>query len=373
MEYKDIPTKADIERIAAFREAGCVSIYLPTGTTPQEADRARIELKNHLAQAVRDLEALGLPRERIAAVQAEGEVILGDRDFWRYQSRSLAIFLDGELAETFRLPNRLTSACEVSDRFYVKPLLRSVTFPQSALILALAQNSVRLIRIDPEAPPALVEVEGMPLDVASNVGKTSISGRAAEGRIQGSEGQKVRMLEYVQAIDRALHPLLANSTEPLILAAAEPLNGIFRGATNYPRLVEETLQGNPEEKTEDELATAARGVLDALYATKIAGIKDDFESRIAGGTALVDMSDIARAATYGAVETLVFDIDRRVPGSLDDETGAIDFAADDAPGHYGVVDEILRRALASKAKIFAVRAEEVPGGGALAAAVRFPV
>ena len=373
MEYKDIPTKADIERIASLREPGCVSIYLPTGTTPPEADRARIELKNHLGLAVKSLESMGIGRATIGRIQAEGEVILEDRDFWRYQSRSLAVFLDGEVAETFRLPNRLTSACEVADRFYIKPLLRAVTFPQSALILALAQNSVRLIRIDPEAPPALVEVEGMPENVPSAVGLPSVSGRSASGRVQGSEGQKVRMLEYVQAIERALHPLLATSTEPLILAAAEPLAGIFRGATDYPRLLNDVIAGNPEEKTEEELATAARGVLDRLYAGKVAALKEDFSTRIAGGTALVDLSDIARAATYGAVETLVFDIDRRVPGSLDDETGKIAYGDDDAPGNYGVVDEIIRRSLASKAKVYALRAEDVPGGGAVAAAVRFPV
>lgn len=373
MEYKDIPTKADIERIAALREPGCVTIYLPTGTTPAEADRARIELKNHLAQAVRELEAGEVPRRRIATIQLEGEALLEDRDFWRYQSRSLAVFLDGEVAETFRLPNRLLSTCEVGDRFYIKPLLRAVTFPQSALILALAQNSVRLIQVSPEAPAAIVDVPELPRDVAAAVGVTSISGRSPDGRIQGSEGQKVRMLEYAQAIDRALHPLLAATADPLILAAAEPLASIFRGATDASRLVERTIPGNPEEKSEEELATAARGVLDAVYAEKVARLKDDFEARIAAGTALVDLSDIARAATYGAVETLVFDIDRRVPGTLDDETGAIAFADEETPGNYGVVDEIIRRSLGSKARVLALRAEDIPGGGAAAATVRFPV
>jgi hypothetical protein len=373
MEYKDIPTKADIERISAYKDPGSVSIYLPTGTTPPEADRARIEFKNHLALAVRQLEADGVPKPRVAAIQHEGETILEDRDFWRYQSRSLAVFLNAELSETFRLPNRLNSSCDIADRFYVKPLLRATTFPQVAFILALAGNSVRLIRVSPEAPATIVDVPGLPVDVASNVGKTSVSGRSAEGRIQGSEGQKVRMLEYVQAIDRALHPLLANSTEPLILAAAEPLIGIYRGASTYPHLVEETITGNPEEKSEEELATAARLVLDKVYAGKTAKLKEDFEARIAAKTALVDLSDIARAATYGAVEILVVDIDRRVPGTIDDETGVIALADEDVPSNYGVVDEILRRSFASKAKVYALRAEDVPGGGAAAAAVRFPV
>jgi len=373
VEYKDIPTKADVERIAAMRQPGCVSIYLPTGTTPAEADRARIELKNHLASAVKALERLEVGRSRIQSIQAEGQRILDDRDFWRYQSRSLAVFLDGDLAETFRLPNRLGTACEIADRFYVKPLLRALTFPQSALILALAGNSVRLLHISPDRPPERIDVPGMPRDVAAAVGLASVSGRSPDGRIQGSEGQKVRMLEYVQAIERALHPLLANSTEPLILAAAEPLAGIFRGAGEHPRLVAETIGGNPEDKTDEEIATAARGVLDRLYASKVAALRDAYEARIAAGTALVDLSDIARAATFGAVESLVIDIDRRVPGSVDEDTGAITLAPEDEPGEYGVVDEVLRRALASKAKVYALRAEDVPGGGAAAAAVRYPV
>jgi hypothetical protein len=373
VEYKDIPTKADVERIAALRGPACVSIYLPTGTTPAEADRARIELKNHLAAAVRSLEKRGVPRDRIHAVQTEGERILDDRDFWRYQSRSLAVFLDGDLAETFRLPNRLGTACEVADRFYVKPLLRALTFPQSALILALAGNSVRLLHISPDRPPERIDVPGMPRDVAAAVGKTSISGRQAEGRIQGAEGQKVRMLEYVQAIDRALRPVLASSTEPLILAAAEPLLGIFRGAGEHPRLVPEVIAGNPEDKTDEDLAAAARGVLDRLYARKVGELRETYEGRIAAGTALVDLSDIARAATFGAVESLIIDFDRRVPGTVDEDSGAIRLDAEDAPGDYGVVDEIIRRALASKAKVYALRAEDVPGGGAAAAAVRYPV
>ena len=255
----------------------------------------------------------------------------------------------------------------------MKPLLRALTFPQSALILALAGNSVRLLHITPDRPPERVEVPGMPKDIPDAVGLTSVSGRSPDGRIQGSEGQKVRMLEYVQAIERALRPLLANSTEPLILAAAEPLAGIFRRAGEYPHLVAETIGGNPEDKTDEELATAARGVLDRLDAGKVADLREAYQTRIAAGTALVDLSDIARAATFGAVESLVIDIDRRVPGSIDDDTGAITLDAEDAPGEYGVVDEILRRALASKAKVYALRAEDVPGGGAAAAAVRYPV
>jgi len=82
---------------------------------------------------------------------------------------------------------------------------------------------------------------------------------------------------------------------------------------------------------------------------------------------------VARSVTYGAVETLFVDIDQSVPGLVDEETGAVTLSDTDDAVTYGVVDEILRRALLSGAEIFAVRADDIPGGGVVAAGVRFTV
>ena len=51
---------------------------------------------------------------------------------------------------TFRLSNRLIELAVGGERLYVKPLMRAVTFPQTAFVLALAQGGVRLL--DKESP-----------------------------------------------------------------------------------------------------------------------------------------------------------------------------------------------------------------------------
>lgn len=48
------------------------------------------------------------------------------------------------MIRTFRLPNDLTPLLVVSDRLYLKPLFRPVTFPHAAFVLALSENAVRL-------------------------------------------------------------------------------------------------------------------------------------------------------------------------------------------------------------------------------------
>ena len=135
---------------------------------------------------------------------------------------------------------------------------------------------------------------------------------------------------------------------PLTLAAAEPLDSIFRSVNTYPHLAPDSIGGNPENTSDAELAARAREILDGLYAAELRRTHDLFEQRRAQGRGLVDIGDVARAATYGAVDTVLVDIDEVVPGSVDDETGAVTLADAPSADRYGVVDEIARRVVARR-------------------------
>ncbi len=338
-----------------------------------EAEADRIALKNLAAEAEARLEAEGVEkreREEIAEALADLDE---DEGFWALQARSLAVFAGPGTLRSFRLPNRLTEALQVADRFYVKPLLRAVTFPQTAFVLALAEGSVRLLEITPEGPAFEVRVPDLPADAADAVGRSSIADRAPARRIQGDEGRKTLLRQYARAVDRALRPVLAGHDVPLILAATQPIEAIFRAVNSCPRLAEPVLEGSPEGRSDAELGEAARSVLDAVHAAELAELRERFEQRAGAGRTAVEINDLARAATFGAVETLFVDIDAKVPGSVDEETGAVALDESEEPGDYGVIDEIARRVLLSDGRVLAVRADEVPEGGPAAAILRYPV
>jgi hypothetical protein len=286
---------------------------------------------------------------------------------------SLAVFVTPEHVRTFRLPNRLIAMVEVSDRMHLKPLLRSVTFPQAALVLALAQGSVRLVEVAREGPPDEIRVADLPSDAASAVGKSSITDRSMTGRLQGSEGQKVRLRQYARLVDRAIRPVAAGHGVPLILACAEPLASIYREVNSYPGLAGEGISGNPEGMSDARLADEARGILDGIYAAELQRVRDLFEARSAQGRGATDLTDIARAATYGAVDTLMADIDQALPGFVDEESGTVTLSESDDAVNYGVVDELARRVLLSGGRVLALRADDIPGDTDLAAILRYPV
>ena len=114
-------------------------------------------------------------------------------------------------------------------------------------------------------------------------------------------------------------------------------------------------------------------MLDELYAQELRDTHELFERRRAEGRALIDIGDVARAATRGAVDTLLVDIDEIVPGSVDEHTGAVTFADGASTTRYGVVDEIARRTWLAGGRVLAVRRDDVPDRASVAAILRYAI
>ena len=96
-----------------------------------------------------------------------------------------------------------------------------------------------------------------------------------------------------------------------------------------------------------------------------------FEERKSQGRATVDIAQAARAATFGAIDTLLVDMGETVLGTVADADGAVTFSDKAGFDTYGVVDEIARRAMKSGARILSVRKADIPDGAHLAAVLRY--
>jgi len=372
MLHLDIPTRSDIERLFTARHPASLSLYLPTTPLTQAVQASRIELKNLVRNGIEQLHAIGIDRAQCLEIEEALADLGDDEEFWRLQANSLALFVTPERLLSFRLPNALSAHVEAADRFYLKPLLRAVTVPQSAFVLALSQGAARLVEVFADLPAVEVSLPELPTDAASALGKASLGGRSPSGRIQGSEGQKVRLRQYARQVDAALRDLLGGRETPLILAATQPLDAIYRAVNSYPHLVDASLPGSPDRTSDDELAAAARRVLDELHRSELEALHRQFAQRSDQGRTTTDIVQAARAATAGAIAVLLVDIDEVVPGTVD-EQGNVSFAETESAASYGVVDEIAGRAYLTGARVLGERRADIPGGGNLAAILRYAI
>ncbi len=364
------PTSREIQKLLSEVGDARVSIYLSTSPVTNRTDAERIAYKDAVATAVGELREMGLDKRRVAEFEELLVELDEHHEYWDHQARTLAVFTDGRTLRTFHLANELTPVVKVTDRYFVKPLLRSVTFPQACFILALAEGSVRLLELGPDYGPIEVDVAGLPASAGDAVHKHKITDHVQKGSVSGDDGSKVRLRQYARAVDHAIRPVVRGHDLPLLLAAAEPTASTFRDVNTSPELEDLGLEGSPEKIDDLEIAREAREVLARVYEQDLAELGELFSLREGQDRVLTDVSDLARAATYGQIDTLVVDIDQIVWGTVDDE-GAIEYTEPAAEGAYDIVDEIVRRALDSDARVLAVRAEDVHGGGAAAAVLRF--
>jgi peptide subunit release factor 1 (eRF1) len=373
MLHIDLPTRGEIEKLSEQRTYPCVSIYMRTHPITQQADTDRLELARLFRETLDQMKEADTDKRAIWPIEEAVQDLVDDPDFWDTQANSLAVLVTPQSMRTYRLPNQLANLAEVSDRFHLKPLLRAVTFPHNAYVLAHAVGGVRLIEMTANLPAREVKVPGLPKDLNDAMGKASRA--ASQGAVRSgrhiSEGDFFQ--RYARTVDAALRPFLQGHERPLIIAGPEPHCHIFRSISSYPNTAQQVIEGSFDQTPEHEIAEKAREVLDGIYADEIAKLHERFAARASDNRAVSDVSDAARAATFGAVDTLIFDMDDVVHGTVDDTDGKVTFAKEASAHTYGVVDEIAARALRTGARLLACRKEDIPGGGSLAAMLRYPV
>jgi len=290
--------------------------------------------------------------------------------FWHYNANGLAVLTTMSLTRMFRLPNVPKPRAEVADRFHLTPLIRAMTSPHDIFVLALAEESVRLIHAFANFPPERVQVPNLPKNAEEATRRPSFHVRAPRRRLQNLEGEKVLLQKYVRQVEHTIYNVLSQQNAPLVLAAAEPMASMFRSLNTYPRLADETIEGNPEQRTDAELEDAAIPILDRLYSRELKAVIALYD-QLKPRRATTDVSYAAHAATAGAVDQLLVDLDAVIPGLVSDLDGTVTYAASDDAETYSVVDEVARRALSTGARVLGARKEELPERAPLTAILRY--
>ena len=391
MLHIDIPGLKEFKALAQVKGETCISLYLPTSPLGSSAKIHRTAFKELARDALSQLKEAGIDKAEITAFAEQFDRLAGaehdvqDQDklrkqqhakpdpvdsFWHYQANGLAVLATSGATRTLRLPNSPKPLAEVADRFHLTPLIRAMTSPHDVYVLALAKESVRLVHAFANFSPERLQVRSLPANAEEATRRPSVHVRAPRGKLQNLEGEKVLLQQYVRKVEHAVHGVLAGRNTPLVLAAAEPLASMFRSVNTYPGLADEMIEGNPDQTTDAELEDAAIPILDRLYSRDLAAAIARYQE-LKPRLATTDVSYAAHAATAGAIDHLLVDLDAVVPGLVSDLDGSVTYAASDDAETYSVVDEVARRALYSGAKVMGARREELPDRASLTAILRY--
>jgi hypothetical protein len=395
----DLLTKGDLQALLIKPQAHCVSIFMPTHRGGSEEDPIRWRV--HLGEAEERLIAAGLRAPEAKKFLAPARQLLDSANFWKNQSDGLACFLatahptlseeERDKGESFRrlyrLPLAFPDLVVVGNRFQVTPLLPLFSIGGRFFVLALSQNVVRLLQGTAHRVSE-VNLRGVPRSLSEALlthdrdEPLTFHGRPTSGGTWGAifsgqgvgiDTKKDDLLLYFQKIDRGLHAVLHEERAPLVLAAVDYLQPIYRQANTYAHLVEKGIEGNPDRLSGQELHSRAWALVQPVFEQAQKNALAQYHQLAGTGHTAGAVAEVVPAAFAGKVDTLWVAANRQCWGRFDPDARQVEEHAQPQPGDEDLLNLAAVSVLGHGRTVYAVEPAQVPDDGLMAALLHRPL
>jgi hypothetical protein len=358
-------TRNRFESLLAKHSPPCLSLYQPTHRTHPDNKQDPILFRNQIDELRRKLAQTYSKHEVDEAMQPL-ESLLDDAEFWNRRTESMAVLSAPGVFEVFDLLRPVEPFIGVAENFYVKPLLRILQSSDRYQVLSISRGEVKLYEGNRD-----VLDEAVLHGVAAN--PRTGAGRSAGQGFSASHEEDAELERYLREVDRAVLEGHSRPTGlPLLLAGLPEQQTLFRSISINPLLVGEAgIRVNADTLSLDELRRQAWELVQPHYLARLAGLVESFGLENSRGKGSDEVTTVARAAADGRVAMLLLEADRKLPGIIDPETGAMQVDGLAPAETSDVLDDVAEAVIRAGGEVVIVPAERMPTGTGLAATFRF--
>ncbi len=365
----------------------CISIYMPTQKGRERAKENSIRFKNLLSKIEEQLEDRGLHHSDKDYLLEPAKKMLGESIYWANQSEGLAYFLTNGFSRYYRLPVHFTERAVVRRSFHLKPLFPLLSSDGLFYILALSQKDARLLR----GTQGTIEeldlskvIERFESEFGEELPEQYLqfhTGTAGAGNVRpaiyfGHGGeidsiQKERLLKYFRFIDREIQDLIGNKNAPIILACVDFLTPLYKASNKHPLLFEETIKGNPENISSQELHEKAWEIVKPYFQKKQEEAKARYHELKGTGKTSNDILEILPASYHGRISDLFVTTGLQQWGYYDPESENISLYDGQKTGSEDLIDLAAAKSYANNGSVYALDHEHMPDTAPAAAIFRW--
>lgn len=370
--------KTIFENLANTHGIHCVSIYLPMHKDGKEQNAriAQATLKQCFKEVFKNLERHEMDPQEIKNYLKPVEALLSDIELWRNPSDGLAIFLDKNGLNYYALPLSFEIKTNVSDHFYLMPLLPLYHEDDEYYLLELSQDYVKLYEankygyrdmyIEDFAPAQLEEAVGFdfkPKLYQFRSGQNAQMPGSYYGMGEGKDDLKKELHKFFREIDKGINKIISNKKAPLVIACANPLFGLYKEANTYPNLLENYIAGDSEFKNKTKLHQNSWKLVhpyfEKLKETKLLQYKELCHTPKIS----YQISEIVPAAVNGKIDTLFVQNGADEFGVFNQETNRLMFRKETEPNNASFANLSAVNTFLQGGKVFFLEPEEMPDQG----------
>lgn len=382
----DILTMKQFKSLAEIKSDQAISIYLPTHRFGKKTEQDPIRFKNLLNEAEKRLLNQGLRKPVVDSLLRPALDMLPNAGFWKYNSDGLAVFITADFFKVYRLPITFEELIVTSSQFHLKPLLPFFARDGHFYVLSLSQKQCKLYEgtkhtIDEiefeETLPDFAEAmkyDQFSKELQFHTSIATTSGGENAAMFHGhdpSDDDKKRLLQWFQKVDQTISTLLADENSPMVLAGVEYLIPIYKEASSYANIVENSIKGNPEELRPEEIHKKAWPILMPRFSQEEKDAKERYFELKNKGQTSQSIDEALFAAHHGKIETLFIAIGEQVWGDYDIEKQTLEIHTSNLSGDYDLLDVAAIQTIQNGGNVFMVDAENIPDHNHLAAIFRY--
>jgi hypothetical protein len=370
---------SDLKEIAT---AGgpCITLCIPLQPAPNTSQRDYTRLKSAIQEAEAKLKQLQALDDRQSRELIESLYSVGDEaDSWGGEGGTLVVLRSPEVFRAFEVRDHYNQTVHVGPSFHLFHMLGTLQRAEQLFyILALSQKHVRLLRATPDGAEE-VSLGDTPTNLEDWLNTRMPN--ASPSRVKDEEQEVTRgsfnsvhdrdqkdghILNFFHQINKAVADVLRNEKDPLVLAGVEYQRSMYKDISSYNQVVD-GVGGAPDSLTGGELHKRALECVQDFFAEPARKALATWEN--AGGTerAATKMGEIVKAAFQGRVAHLFAAENAQTPGVINRETLTL--------GNGGPSEDLVNAAalqtIAYGGDVFLLNPDHVPGGGQVAAVLRF--
>ncbi|NTU88740.1 MAG: hypothetical protein HGA54_02380 [Actinobacteria bacterium] len=362
-------------------EPPCVSIYFPTHRSSPEKLQDPIRFRNLIRQAEKDLQEK-YPDANANKILAPFRELLEDDGFWNTTLDGVGLLGSAGKVEVYPLKTEVGEEVLVADRFYTRPLMSIFEPAGNYHVLGLElhriklfegdRHTVREIDLGPDAPKTIEAALGDQLTQTYQSISSNARGTASTFHASGARMDEVDIdaIKYFRIVDRWIFENYSRpSGTPLILAALPEHHSDFRDISKNPLLEPEGIMADCSSLSPEEMIAKASEIVNHHRTALEEDAIKQYGFAYGRGNASEDIAEIARAVAEGRVATLLLESGRRVGGTIDEATGAVEYSDEPmAPDVLGQLGELVVR---TSGDVLILPADRMPVSTGVAGTFRY--
>ena len=338
-----------------------ISIYAPMMKAGREVQQNEIRWKNLVSEVRNKLIETGRTEEQADELLEPAAVKISDPLFWQHQNNGLVFFIDESKSCYFETCCSFEEKVVVGDNFFLRPIVKAANDQKNCFIIAASPNRVRLFEVS-GGQIVDVDLESLPenLQDALNIDEyvsalqfhstSQGSGNSNQSAVHHGHGgsdpdikKQDELLQYFHRLDAALADYLAGKDAPLVFAGVDSVFPVYRKANSYKYLADESLPGNSDDASPQDLLTAVMPILENMQCERVKATTAAYHDNAHTDWASEDAIEIYAAAKMGQVDELfISDEFSEVATNLEVENKADSDQAGNSPdlGNLIVVETI---------------------------------